>query len=174
MLRRLNGWAAGMLLVLLATTPLASAQTVLTEELLDRWFATTEDFLPMQDVLDSLGQDSEVSKRYTSEEFAALSLGKQNDVMDEILQEQGVYNEVYQVLGANDWERAGEYMRIGERLGKAIAVTVQNQMLASLPTEQAQIVKEMTGSDIEAAPEDIAFVTEHWDKIETFMAQYMQ
>ncbi len=170
----LGGWAALVFALLAVAAPMANAQTTLTEGVLDRWLATTEDFLPMQDVLDSLGQDSEVSKQYTSEEFAALSIDKQNDIMDEILREQGVYNEVYQVLKDNNWERAGDYMRIGERLGKAIALNVQNQMLASLPPEQAEMVKEMSGGDIDADPADVAFVSEHWEKIEAFMGQHMQ
>lgn len=171
--RRVRGWVA-LVLFLLATAPVASAQTTLTEGILDRWLTTTEDFLPMQEVLDSLGEDSEVSKQYTSEEFAALSVDKQNEIMDDILKEQGVYDEVYEVLNANGWDRAGDYMRIGERLGKAIALNVQNQMLASLPPEQAEMVKEMSGGDIDADPEDVAFVSEHWEKIEAFMGQYMQ
>lgn len=168
------GWAALALVLLTVVATMANAQATLTEGMLDRWLTTTEDFLPMQDVLDSLGQDSEVSKQYTSEEFAGLSVEKQNDIMDDILKEQGVYDEVYQVLKDNNWDRAGDYMRIGERLGKAIALNVQNQMLASLPPEQADMVKEMSGGDIDADPADVAFVSEHWEKIEAFMGQHMQ
>lgn len=160
-------------LCLLLAANLASAQT-LTTDLLDKWLTTTEDFMPMQEVLDSLGEDSEVSKQYTSEEFAALDFAKQDAIMDDILKEQGVYDEVYDVLKNNNWDSAGEYMRIGERLGKAIALKVQNQMLASLPPEQAEMMKEMSGGDIEAAPEDVAFVSDNWEKIEKFMGQYMQ
>ncbi|HEY7886568.1 MAG TPA: hypothetical protein VIC08_16585 [Cellvibrionaceae bacterium] len=146
----------------------------LTKSQLDSWLATTEDLIPLQSVLDSMGEDSTVAKQYTEEEFEALAIDKQNEVMDEMLKEQGVYDDIYAVLKPNGWSHAGDYMRIGNRLGKAISVHMQNQMLANLPPEQAQMVKEMTGNDIDAAPEDIAFVTEHWETIEGFMGKFMQ
>ncbi|BFM20833.1 hypothetical protein [Gilvimarinus japonicus] len=150
-----QGWAA---------EPLNSAT-------LDKWLATTTEFIPMQDVFERISQESEITKKYTQDEFKAMDVEEQNKLMDQLLKDEGVYDDVYKVLNQKDWDSAGSYIRISTRIAQAIQVHMQNMMLKNLPAEQAQMVKEMMGGDVTADPKDVELVSKNWSKISRFIGE---
>ncbi|MDO3382216.1 hypothetical protein [Gilvimarinus algae] len=159
-------------LVMLVLTSAALADVTLNEKALDNWLATTKDFMPMQEVFESISKDSAIASQYTEEEFKALSLEKQDELLDDMLKEQNAYDKVYKVLNQHDWGSAGDYMRVSSRLGMAIGAHMRDLMMQSLPPEQQQMMREMAG-EVDAEPEDVALVSQHWEKISSFMAENM-
>ncbi|WP_020209729.1 hypothetical protein [Gilvimarinus chinensis] len=140
---------------------------------LDRWLETTQEFIPMKDVFEAIGENSTIANQYSEEEFLALSVDKQDEVLDDMLKEQGVYDKMYNVLKAKDWESAGEYVRASARYGKAIAYQMREMLTASMPEEQKKMMQEMSG-EIEANPEDVKLVKDNWDKVTAFMSKNIQ
>jgi|GEM_PF-3325152 len=149
----------------------AQAAETLDGAMLDKWLATTNEFLPMQDVFKNISEESEIAQKYTEEEFKAMDAAKQDKLMDQLLKDEGVYDDIYAVLNKQDWPSAGSYMRISSRVATAIQVHMQNMMLKSLPAEQAQMVKEMMGGDVEADPKDVAIVSQNWSRISKFVGE---
>ncbi|MDO3385755.1 hypothetical protein QWI17_07895 [Gilvimarinus sp. SDUM040013] len=167
-------WVKGMTIVVLALlSSIVMAERELNAGDVDAWLATTEQLMPMQDVFEKMGQGSTIADEYTEEEFKALSIEKQDEVMDDMLKEQGAYDQIYAVLNEYEWPSAGEYMRVSSRIGMAIAARMRDQMMKSLPAEQRQMMEEMSGP-VNANPADVALVESNWDKVSQFMGKYMQ
>jgi len=152
-------------------TAQAQAAESLNSATLDKWLATTTEFVPMQDVFEKISQESEITKKYTQEEFKAMDIDEQDKLMDQLLKDEGVYEEVYNVLNEKDWDSAGSYIRISTRIAQGIQVHMQNMMLKNLPAEQAQMVKEMMGGDVTANPKDVELVSKNWSKISQFIGE---
>lgn len=161
------------LLTALLISSVSFAERALESADVDAWLSTTEKLMPMQEVFEKMGQGSTIADKYTEEEFKALDQATQDEVMDDMLKEQGAYDDIYGVLNQYDWSSAGEYMRVSSRLGMAIAAHMREEMMKSLPAEQRQMMAEMAGP-VDANPEDVALVAKNWDKLSTFMGQYMK
>lgn len=157
---------------LITIAGVVQAERALSSKDVDSWLATTEKLMPMQSVFEKMGENSTFAG-YTEEQFKALPESKQDDVMDDLLKEHGAYDDVYAVLNQYDWSSAGDYMRVSSRIGQAIAAHMRAQMMQSLPAEQRKMMEEMTGP-VTANPDDVALVSKNWDKVSSFMGQYMQ
>ncbi|MCP8898681.1 hypothetical protein [Gilvimarinus xylanilyticus] len=162
-----------LLLALTFGVSLAQAEETIDSDTIDSWLETTQAFIPMQDVFQAIGENSALAQKYSEEEFMAMSLEKQDDVLDEVLKEQGVYDKIYKVLEDNDWDSAGEYVRVSSRVGQAIAYQMREMLMAKMPEEQQQMMREMAG-EVDAKPEDVEVVSDNWDKISAFMAKNME
>ncbi|UTF60479.1 hypothetical protein [Gilvimarinus sp. DA14] len=160
-------------MVLLAALLVSVSVQADDAEDLDRWLETTQEFMPMKDVFEAIGENSTIANQYSEEEFLALSVDKQDEVLDDMLKEQGVYDKMYKVLNEKDWDSAGEYVRTSARYGKAIAYQMREMLTASMPEEQRQMMQEMSG-EIEANPADVKLVKDNWGKITTFMSKHIE
>ncbi|WP_049721574.1 hypothetical protein [Gilvimarinus polysaccharolyticus] len=147
----------------------SQAADELNSATLDKWLTTTKEFIPMQDVFDRISEESEIAKKYTQDEFKAMDVAEQDKLMDQLLKDEAVYDEVYSVLNAQDWSSAGQYIRVSTRIATGVQVYMQDMMLKNLPAEQAQMVKEMMGGEVQADPQDVEFVSNNWTKISTFL-----
>ena len=156
---------------LVLLTAQVQAQETLDSKVVDQWLATTKAVIPMRDVFERISEESEIAQKYSQDEFKAMDRDEQDKLLDQLLKDEGVYDEVYEVLDANDWDNAGSYVRVSERMAQGIQVHMQNMMLKNLPAEQAQMVKEMMGGDVEADPNDVEVISKNWGKISRFIGE---
>lgn len=150
-----------------------AAEPVLTSKLLDKWLVTTQAFYKIESINKAFNQNKTFEKTYSSAEFKAMSLAKQNETIDKMLRDEKLYKDVYPLIKEHKWDNAGNYIRTSERMGKAMASHIQKMMAAYMSPEQAKMVMEASGgkADLKSTPEDVAFVRKNWDKISAFMTR---
>ncbi|MBU2887010.1 hypothetical protein KO507_14665 [Gilvimarinus agarilyticus] len=170
-IRGLAMLCAALLLSLLSVV--ASAAEKLTNADVEAWLGATEQLMPMQDAFTKMAKNETIANQYTEEEFKALAPAKQDEVMDEMLKQEGVYDQIYPVLKQFDWESAGEYMRVSSRIGLAIGAYMREQLLASVPEDQRERM-EQVAKPVDANPEDVAVVKENWEQVSQFMNKHMR
>lgn len=162
---------SAILLSVLAAFSFADRE--LTSADVQAWLDTTEQLMPMQEAFAKMGESKTIADKYTEEEFRALAPEKQDEVMDEMLRQEGIYDQIYPVLNQFKWKSAGEYMRVSSRLGLAIAAHMRAQLLASVPEDQRQQM-ESIAKPVNANPADVKVIDQNWAEVSQFMSKYLQ
>ncbi len=159
------------LLMILLNSAFVHAAEDLSTKLLDQWIETTEKFKDVEAVSNAFDNNTQFANQYSEPSFKALSFKEQDNIVDTMLNSEGVYDDAYAVINQHDWNSAGDYLRASERIGKAIGAYFSELMLANVPEEQRQMIKSAGGSqmNIESTPEDLAFIGQNWDKVSKLM-----
>lgn len=151
----------------------ASAAKPLDSADVDQWLATTSELVPMRAMFERIANESALTQKYTQKAFKAMEAAQQDKIVDQLLKDEAVYDQVYQVLHKHSWPNAGDYVRVSSRMAVAVQAHMQNVMLQNLPAAQARIVQEMMGGSVNAPSQDVALVRRNWDKISTFVGQHI-
>lgn len=141
--------------------------TPLTPAVLERWMITTTDMKPYAELLEAMHTTEAEAKA-----FEALSAVEQDQQVKDFLTAHKVYDKATAVVKAQDWS-VGDYMRISTQIGNAIAAYLHEDIVASLPADQAQAMRENADPAIAAVSKaDLAFIRRNIASIQQFFQIY--
>lgn len=167
---RSSFFSASLLIFMLAAS--AQAQplrvTPLTPAVLERWMVTTTDMKPYAELLEAMHTTEAEAKA-----FEALSAVEQDQQVKDFLTAHKVYDKATAVVKAQGWQSVGDYMRISTQIGNAIAAYLHEDIVASLPADQAQAMRENADPAIAAVSKaDLAFIRRNIASIQQFFQIY--
>lgn len=169
---RSSFFSASLLIFMLAAS--AQAQplrvTPLTPAVLERWMVTTTDMKPYAELLEAMHTTEAEAK---AKAFEALSAFEQDQQVKDFLTAHKVYDKATAVVKAQGWQSVGDYMRISTQIGNAIAAYLHEDIVASLPADQAQAMRENADPAIAAVSKaDLAFIRRNIASIQQFFQIY--
>lgn len=140
----------------------------LNNDTLDRWMLTTSDIKPFSELLDSMHKT-----QVEALAFEALTAFEQDKRVNEFLALHHRGEKLAAVVKARGWASVGDYMRTSTQIGNAIAAYFQEDIIARLPSEQAQIMRAKIDPAIAAvAKKDLEFIRANIASIQKFMQEY--
>ena len=163
-------FCVSLLVLMLAASVLAQPLRVtpLTHSVLERWMITTTDMKPYAQLLEAMHPGEAEAKA-----FEGLSSAEQDRQVNAFLTTHQVYDKTTALVTAQGWQSVGDYMRISAQIGNAIAAYLHEDIIASLPTEQAEAMRENTDPAITAVPKaDLEFIRRNIASIQQFFQSY--
>lgn len=140
----------------------------LTTDTLNRWMITTKAIKPFSELLDSMHKT-----QVEALAFEALSTYEQDKRVREYLTQHQHGDKLTVIIKAQGWKSVGDYMRTSTQIGNTIAAYFQEDIIANLPPEQAQAMREKADPAIAAiAKKDLEFIRNNIVTIQKFMQDY--
>lgn len=140
----------------------------LTDAVLERWMITTTDMKPYAQLLEAMHPGEAEAKA-----FEALTAAEQDQQVKAFLAANKVYDKTTLLVKAQGWQSVGDYMRTSAQIGNAIAAYLHEDIVASLPAEQATAMRDNTDPAITAVPKaDLEFIRRNIASIQQFFQTY--
>lgn len=162
--------SAATFFLLVSTTAIAQPffKKSLNDEILNRWMITTNEIKPFSELLDSMHKTETEALA-----FEALTTLEQDKKVQEFLVQHQVEKKMTALVKSRGWKSVGDYMRTSAQIGNAIAAHFQEDIIANLPPEQAQALREkMDPAIVGVSSQDLQFVQKNIVTIQKFMQDY--
>lgn len=168
-----NLWKYCLVIILGMTAYTAHAQflpnnTTLNIQSVERWMQSNRAMAPVMKLLDEMNPTAEALKA-----FDTLAPAQQDQKIDAFLTQKNSLSTANDVAHKYGWKSVGEYMRLGTRLGNAIAAYFLALDLKPLPEEHAKALREKADPVILAVPEkEIDFIRENEKSLQQYIKAY--
>lgn len=159
-----------MCLICVCATAQPLRVRMLDNDTLNRWMITTTELKPYSELLESINATEEEAIA-----FEAMSPAKQDQKITDYLKSKDAYDVMTQLVKKHGWYNIGEYVRKSTQIGNAIARYLQEDIMAGLPPEEAQAMREKSDPAVAAVTDaDLEFVRKNISTLQTFMKLYSQ
>lgn len=140
----------------------------LNAQSVQRWMQTNRDIAPIMQAIDGMNTtDADIKA------FDALSPLEQDKKIDALLESKNLQEMARHISQKYGWKSVGEYMRLGTKLGNAIAAYFLFGDLGKVTEEQAQQLKEKADPAVLAVPRsDIEFVKRNEQALQEYIQAY--
>jgi hypothetical protein len=133
-----------------------------------RWMQSNRAMAELVSVLDAMNATPEAAAA-----FDALPALEQDQRINSFLQEHELLAKAQEFSRYYGWQSVGEYMRLGSRLGNAIAAYFLQSDLKNLPEEAAKAMREKADPAVLAVPAtEIAFVKANEQTLQQYIKAY--
>lgn len=161
---------SGVMLVLCVSThaQLLPDNKSLNAQSVQRWMQTSRDIESLVQVVDSMNATDADLKA-----FDALSAAEQDKKINDLLKSKNLLEGANQLTQKHGWKSVGEYMRLGSKLGNAIAAYFLFGDLGKVTEEQAQQLKEKADPAVLDVPKnDIDFIKRNEKVLQKYIQAY--
>lgn len=163
-----SAWVLMLMLSVSANGQLLPDNKSLNAQSVQRWMQTNRDIEPFIRVVDAMHvTDTDLKS------FDALAPVEQDKKINDLLKSKNLLHRANQVTQKHGWISVGEYMRLGAKLGNAIAAYFLFGDLGAVTEEQAQQLKEKSDPAVLAVPKsDIDFVKKNEKALQKYIKAY--
>jgi len=134
----------------------------------ERWMKTNRDIAPIVQVVGSLNTTDTALKA-----FEVLPPAEQDGKINEFLKSRDLLDSANRIVKKYGWKSVGEYMRLGAKLGNAIAAYFVFADLGKLTEEQEKQLKEKADPAVLAVPKsDIDFIKKNEKALQKYIKAY--
>lgn len=170
-MKRTSTFLIAFFLIINASFSLAQLMpnnSTLNAQSVQRWMQTNRDIAPIMQAVDSMNTTDAAIKA-----FDALPAAEQDQKIDALLENKNLHDMARHVCQKHGWKSVGEYMRLGTRLGNAIAAYFLFGDLGKVTEEQAKQLKEKADPAVLAVPKsDIDFVRRNEQGLQQYIQAY--